>query len=80
MPNDTPTVFTDDKLKKLKNDLQKHIVIDLIQDDGLRLLERLEAAERVCKEMRNTYVPDAFTASFVAAREAVPAWLKAAGK
>jgi hypothetical protein len=38
-------IFTDDDLKRLKEDLQKHIVIDLIQDNGLRLLARLEAAE-----------------------------------
>lgn len=49
--NNTPTVFSDDKLQKLKNDLGKHIVIDLIQDDGLRLLERLRAAEKVCKDV-----------------------------
>ena len=38
--------FTDDDLKRLKSDLEKHIVIDLIQDQGLSLLARMDAAER----------------------------------
>jgi len=38
--------FTDDDLRRLKEDLEKHIVIDLVQEQGLALLARLEAAER----------------------------------
>jgi hypothetical protein len=70
------SAFTDDKLEKLKSDLEKHIVIDLIQDDGLSLLARLEAAESAL--MRFHSIPkDEWTSGI---REAVDKWRKAQGE
>lgn len=74
--NNTPTVFPDDKLQKLKNDLGKHIVIDLTQDDGLRLLERLEAAEECVKVMQECSECNSWGPSIDAIKE----WKKASGK
>lgn len=80
MSNKSPTVFTDDSLLFMEASFNSGTAFVLDPAGGKALLARLEAAERVCKEMKNSYIPDAFTASLMSAREAVPAWLKAAGK
>jgi hypothetical protein len=39
--------FTDADLQRFKENLGRHIFTDIIQDEGLRLIARLEAAERL---------------------------------
>ena len=66
--------FTDDDLKRLKSDLEKHIVIDLIQDQGLSLLARMDAAEAVLLEIER------FNNGILTDTSEFRAWRKAAGK
>lgn len=73
--------FSDDDLKRLKEDLEKHIVIDLIQDFGLSLLARLEAAENCIEQF--DYDEDCQcspTDRFCRHQQAYAVWLSKAGK